>query len=88
MEQETEIYKDISAEEGIKYSPMVLNDFDRERHIPVNAAYVLVESQQDPYLSRKKLENAIQEGNINVYEFNGKQYLDRLDIGRVYHKNM
>lgn len=68
------------------YSPMRLKSHDPERHISVGDAYELLQAQEDLYLSRDKLDAAINEGKIRVYEFKGEQFLDRLDIGRVYHQ--
>ena len=67
-----------------KYTTKLLSSYDRERHVLVDDAYTLVESQSN--LSRGPLERALESGNIHVYDFNGKQYLDRLDVGRVFHK--
>ncbi len=69
-----------------KYSPMDLNVYDKERHIPIKDAFGLLEKQGDPYLSPEKLRQVIDKGDIRVYDFKQTQYLDRLDIGRVYHK--
>lgn len=68
-----------------KYSPIHINSYDKERHIPLSDAYDLIESQGDFYLSKEKLKNVIEKDEITVYEFNEKRYLDRLDIGRIYH---
>ena len=38
------------------------------------------------YLPLDKLKQAVQNREIRVYNFRGQNYLDRLDIGRVYHK--
>jgi len=68
------------------YSPMNLRSYDRERHIPVSDAYKLLKDQGNRRLSQKKLKDAITQGGIRVYEFKDQKYLDRLDIGRVYHQ--
>ena len=68
------------------YSPINLRSYDKERHISVDDAYKLLKNQKDRSLSQKKLRYAINQGEIRVYEFDEVQYLDRLDIGRVYHK--
>ena len=68
------------------YSPMDLKSYDQERHISVGDAYDLLKSQEDPSLSPKKLNDVIDQGDIRVYEFDGNKYLDRLDVGRIYHK--
>lgn len=67
------------------YSPMHLKSYDKRRHILVQDAYSLLKDQNDPNLSSERLQQASEQGKIRVYEFNGQQYLDRLDIGRVYH---
>ncbi|MBI2110373.1 hypothetical protein HYT51_01165, partial [Candidatus Woesearchaeota archaeon] len=66
------------------YSPMQLKSYDRERHLEINAVYNLLQEQQD--LSSERLSSAIAEEQIRVYSFKGKQYLDRLDVGRIYHQ--
>jgi ribonucleoside-diphosphate reductase alpha chain len=53
--------------------------------MPLNDAYELIDSQSG--LSRESLESAVGEGEIHVYDFGGESYLDRLDIGRVYHES-
>jgi len=67
------------------YTRSILSSFDRERHILMDEAYNLVSSQNDSYLSVDKLNSAINNDQIHLYEFKGDKYLDRLDIGRVYH---
>ncbi|MEX0921069.1 MAG: vitamin B12-dependent ribonucleotide reductase [Candidatus Pacearchaeota archaeon] len=79
-------YKTVLFETGGKYSPMLLNGYDRERHIPVEDSYKLIENQNDQYLDEGKLEKAIENGEIKVYEFKGEEFLDRLDVGRVFHE--
>ena len=81
------IYKVISMSDNPKkYSPRELFSYNAERHILLNDAYNLIESQQDSYLSKGKLEDSINNDEIKIYEFKGEKYLDRLDIGKVYHK--
>jgi len=75
--------KILPSENSKQYSPIERNSFDRERHIFVEDAISLVEFQDN--LDSAKLKNVIQKGEIAVYEIRGRQYLDRLDIGRVYH---
>ncbi|MFA5797311.1 MAG: vitamin B12-dependent ribonucleotide reductase [Candidatus Woesearchaeota archaeon] len=69
------------------YSKTSLDTYDKERHIPLEAAYDLIKSQKDKNLPLEKLVNAINKKNITVHQFNNAQYLDRLDIGRVYHES-
>jgi ribonucleoside-diphosphate reductase alpha chain len=68
------------------HSPIILKSYDARRHIAVQEAYSLLNIQQDSNLSPQKLKNAAEEGTIQIYEFNGEQYFDRLDVGRVYHQ--
>src|SRR3989344_380559 len=68
------------------YSPKLLRSYDRERHFTLDSAYELIRAQDDPNFSTEKLTYAIDSGQIHVYEFNGVRYLDRLDVGRVYHE--
>ena len=76
----------IKESKPMLYSIMNLKSYDRERHIAVDSAYNLIESQNDDYLPLDKLKQAVQNREIRVYNFRGQNYLDRLDIGRVYHK--
>ena len=69
---------------GPHYSPMRLKSYDRERHLEVNVMYTLLQEQKN--LSPEKLSSAIAAEQIRVYTFKGKQYLDRLDVGRIYHQ--
>src|SRR3989338_7129252 len=68
---------------GRTYSKTIIGSYDRQRHITIEDAYQLLHSQ--PHLDESKLNSAINEGRIHIYEFKGQKYLDRLDIGRVYH---
>lgn len=89
-----EVEKYLDAENGSvngSYSRTLIKDYDRVRHIGLDDAYELVKSQGNtttPTLrtASKDLREAVESGKIHVYEFQGKKYLDRLDIGRVYHK--
>ena len=67
----------------INCSKTLIKFYDRERHILINDAYKIVESQKG--LSLNKLEQAVEKRYIHVYEFNNERYLDRIDIGRIYH---
>ena len=69
-----------------KFSPIELKSYDKIRHIKLEEAYKLVEDQNDSYLNVDKLKNAVSRQEIKVYEFKGEKHLDRLDIGRLYHK--
>ena len=68
------------------YTLKKLTSYNRERHIPLADAYDLVRSQGDERLNPDKLRGAVDTGGIHVYGFKGQQYLDRLDIGRVFHE--
>lgn len=65
----------------LKYSPEKI-PYDKTRHIPVEEAKELIISEG---LNTRKLSHAINEKNIWVYNFDGTNYLDRIDIGRIYH---
>ena len=65
------------------YSKTIIGAYDRVRHVPLDESHSLVESQG---LSLDKLTRAVSDGKIHVYEFDSKEYLDRLDIGRIYHR--
>jgi len=84
------------------YSKTLIRTYDKERHILLNDAYNLIESQQDPNLPVSRLREAVESGSIHVYDLSkasftpmgdaespekeGMYFLDRLDIGRVYHQ--
>jgi len=79
-------YKVISmSDDPKKYSPVDMSSYDKERHVPLNDVYTVIKSQRDSNLSTERIDSAIKNNEIAVYEFNGQKYLDRLDIGRVYH---
>ena len=71
---------------GPSESIMNINPYDKVRHIPVKEAHQLVQSQEESDIPVKRLKDAVKAGDVRVYDFKGEQYLDRLDIGRVYHK--
>lgn len=76
-------YKPISLnDDSRKYSPIHLGSYDKTRHVLLDDSYGLLNNEG---LSREKLDTAISDGKISVYTINGQQYLDRLDIGRIYH---
>lgn len=68
-----------------KFSPIELKSYDQVRHIKIDQAHNLIEQQKDDNISVNRLSEAISNNEIRVYEFKGERYLDRLDIGRVYH---
>ena len=76
-------YKPISLnDDSKKYSPIHLGSYDKTRHVLLGDSYGLLNNEG---LSREKLDTAISRGEISVYTIDGQQYLDRLDIGRIYH---
>ena len=78
-------YKRVSLnDESKKYSPMYLGSYDKQRHVLINDSYGLLNTEG---LNKEKLDSAILNGEISIYNFHGKQYLDRFDIGRIYHKD-
>lgn len=66
-----------------RFSPKVLESFDRQRHILLSEARGLVKT--DAGLPVERLDSAISGGDISVYHFGNEEYLDRLDVGRAYH---
>ncbi len=66
-----------------KYSPAQLETYNQERHILIERAKDIVNG--DSSLPLAKLEEAVSSGDIRVYDFEDGRYLDRLDIGRIYH---
>ncbi len=68
---------------GTSYTKTVIGSYDRQRHITIDDAYHLLDSQ--PHLNRDKVKSAINQGRIYIYEFKGQKCIDRLDLGRVYH---
>src|SRR3989344_4437599 len=75
-------YLPVNNREPKTYSSRIIESYDRERLIPFGNAFSLIEKEN---LSKDRLNEAVTSGQIHVYEFNGQKYLDRLDIGRVYH---
>jgi len=73
--------------EKLKYSLEELSSYDQERHLELNEVINLLSSQGYANLNPKRLEQAINSKEIKVYEFKGQKYLDRIDIGRVYHNS-
>ena len=67
-----------------KYSQGILGTYDRERHILLEDALAMIE--RESHLDSSKLTYAIGAGEIQAYDFKGGRYLDRIDIGRVYHE--
>lgn len=76
-----------APKKNLKYSIMNLKSYDQTRHILIEDAYSLIINQNDKDLPINKLKEAIQNKEIITYEFKGKKYIDRLDIGRIYHQN-
>lgn len=66
------------------YSKSIIKTYDADRHIPVNDAFELIKAQNNDKLSLDKLISAINAKDIKVYKFKDREYLDRLDIGRIY----
>lgn len=67
---------------GGSYSRTLIRSYDRIRHIPLSSAYDLVGGED--YLDENLLKSAVENKEIYVYDFDGKKYLDRLDVGRIY----
>ena len=65
------------------YSPKILSSYDSNRHIRVDEAHTLI---TDGGLNLDSLKEAVRCHQIHTYSFKGIEYLDRLDLGRVYHK--
>ncbi|MCK5624853.1 adenosylcobalamin-dependent ribonucleoside-diphosphate reductase [Candidatus Pacearchaeota archaeon] len=68
----------------LKYSPRELKSYDEDRHIKIDDAYSLVDSQKIDSLSSEKLREAVNSGDIRIYDFKEEKCLDRLDLGKVY----
>src|SRR3989344_2557169 len=69
----------------VKYSPINLKAYDSVRHILIDDAYSLIKNQTN--FSVNDLFQTIENKEINIYKFKGKEYIDRLDIGRIYHQS-
>lgn len=65
------------------YSPQNLSSYNKERHISVDDAFSLI-NEHAKNLDAEGLRDIISSGNIRTYHFNGKEYVDRLDLGRLY----
>ncbi len=68
------------------HSPMLLRDYSPTRHIELEDARTLVRREG---FDVRKLNSAISSKSVKVYSFRcerheGKYYLDRIDIGRIY----
>jgi ribonucleoside-diphosphate reductase alpha chain len=61
-----------------------LGSYDSVRHIKLDDAKALIKNKENS-LKFNKLKNALDNESIQVYDFKGEKYLDRLDIGRIYH---
>ena len=72
-----------SSVESTKYSPSPIYAYDVERHIKLTDAYEMIKNETD--LESGVLTGAIESKDISIYNFDNDPYLDRLDIGRVYH---
>ena len=66
-----------------RYSPMILDSYDKERHIKYDDALTLVRAES--HLSLERLTTAVDAGDVHAYDFKGTRYLDRLDMGRAFH---
>lgn len=66
-----------------KYSLIDMSAYDKERHITLSEAYNMISNGD---LDNNILSKAIENDEIEVYEFKDEKYLDRLDVGRVYHQ--
>lgn len=66
-----------------KFSPRVLDSYDQERHMKYEDAVNLVRAE--PHLSLERLTGAMDAGEVHAYDFKGAKYVDRLDVGRVFH---
>ncbi len=77
-------YNQNGLEKKFKYSVLELGAYDSVRHISIEEAYSLVKSQE--HLQFNKLKLAVENNKLKIYEFKGIKYLDRLDIGRIYHQ--
>ena len=66
------------------YSPKLIKSYDRERHIATSDAFDLLGMHNTHEIA--KLIAARDSGKIHIYNFKGEEYLDRLDIGRVFHE--
>lgn len=84
MEIKEEKYRVKFLEKKKKYSILELGAYDPARHILIDDAYSLVKKQE--HLQFEKLKSNVENNELNIYEFKGKKYLDRLDIGRIYNQ--
>jgi len=66
------------------YSPIELGSYEKKKHIPLDQAYSIIKDQG---LSPARLQTSIENKQIHVYEFDNKNYISRLDLGRIYHEN-
>ena len=71
----------ISNVKVTKYSPEPKINYDIGRHIDLNAAYEMINTNTD--LDFTILQKVIESNEIAVYDFDGGSYLDRIDIGSL-----
>ena len=69
----------------MKYTKFPVDDYIPDRHLEISKSYDLVKSQA---LDIERLNSAVKTGEIKIYEHKENQYLDRFDIGRVYHNDI
>jgi len=67
-----------------KISPVIERFYDPDRHVLLQEATSLIQTNKD-YLDEDKFNQVIESKALHIYEFKGKQYVDRLDLGRVFH---
>lgn len=67
----------------MKYTKFPLEGYVPDRHLELGKMYSLVSNENLPV---DKINDAISSGELQVYHFKDVQYLDRLDVGRVYHE--
>lgn len=65
------------------YTRSIISSYDGNRHIALDDARGLINNENLPAL---EFDMAVQRKQIHVYDFKGIKYVDRLDIGRIFHE--
>jgi ribonucleoside-diphosphate reductase alpha chain len=79
--QKNLIYK-LNENSKEEYSPIEFPSYNGDKHIKIDEVYSLIEKEG---LDKSKLQSAIQENKIHVYNFNNEEFVSRLDVSRIYH---
>ena len=84
IEQAVQDYLKLDARGNvINYTKSVIGSYDKHRHVTFDEAKTLISNEG---LSLSRFDSVVQGNQINIYDFKGIKYVDRLDIGRIFHE--